>query len=145
MDVAELLLVALRVFHAAAAMLWLGGAIYYLVAVLPATRRMGDDGAAIAGTAQRLYGEWATPATIVMLASGVVLAFDRLSQGKGGLFYAVLLAAKIVAALFAFWLVSLRRRRRRRPLTGWRSRPDVIVGLGLFAFTIGVVLSSIWQ
>lgn len=145
MDVAELLLVALRVFHAAAAMLWLGGAIYYLVAVLPTTRNKGEEGAAIAGTAQRLYGEWATPATIVMLASGVVMSFDRLSEGKGGLYYAVLLAAKIIAALLAFWLVSLRRGRRRRPITGWRSRPDVIVGLGLFAFTIGVILSSVWQ
>jgi uncharacterized membrane protein len=144
-DVAELLLVALRVFHAAAAMLWLGGGIYYLVAVLPATRNKGEDGAAIAGTAQRLYGEWATPATIVMLASGVVLVFDRLSEGKGGLFYAALLAAKVVAALIAFWLVTLRRGNRRRPLTGWRSRPETIVALGLFAFIMGVILSSIWQ
>lgn len=145
MDVAELLLVALRVFHAAAAMLWLGGAIYYLIAVLPATRQQGEDGAAIAGAAQRLYGEWAQPATIVMLASGIVLVFDRLSEGKGGLSYAVLLAAKVIAALVAFWLVTLRRGRRRRPITGWRSRPELIVALGLFAFVMGVILSSVWQ
>lgn len=145
MDVAELLLVTLRVFHAAAAMLWLGGALYYLIAVLPATRDKGEDGAAIAGSAQRLYGEWATPATIVMLASGTVLVFDRLSEGKGGLLYAALLAAKVVAALLAFWLVTLRRGRRRRPVAGWRSRPELVVGLGLFAFVMGVILSSIWQ
>ncbi|MFW6074231.1 MAG: copper resistance protein CopD [Chloroflexota bacterium] len=137
MSVPDLLLLALRVFHALAAMIWLGGGIYYLVAVVPATRGHDESGA-VASRAQQYFGEWAQPATLVMLATGMVLVFDRLSEGKGGLTYAGLLGFKILAALAAFGLVLNRRR-------GRRTRTDLVVLLGLIAFGMGVVLSSVWQ
>jgi hypothetical protein len=80
---------------------------------------------------------------MVMVVTGGVLVFDRLSNGNAGLTYVALMAAKIVAALAAFWLAGVRPARRavRR---GRRSAPEVIVALGLLAFVIGVGLSSVY-
>lgn len=138
MSVPDLLLLVLRLFHALAAMIWLGGGFYYLVAVIPATRSSEAESREFAGRAQYFYGEWAQAATLVMLATGVILAFDALSEGQGGLKYAGLLGLKVVAAVAAFALVLNRRR-------GEPSRTDLVVGLGIIAFALGVIISSVWE
>src|SRR3954464_11822392 len=93
-------------------MMWLGGGGYFLLALRPAIRATDDTARAVGAAAQRAFGEWAQVATIVMLATGAVLSFERLSTGRGGLTYAILLALKIVSALAAFWLAGLRPKRR---------------------------------
>ena len=132
MDVNQLALISLRVFHAAAALIWLGGGLYYFVAVRP------GGPSEFATEAQRRFQEWARPATLVMLASGVILLFEGLSSNTAGLTYVSVLSAKILAALAAFWLVT---RRRRGP---GRSAAERALALGMLAFVLGVVISSIW-
>lgn len=145
MTASEAFLLLLRLAHAFAAAVWLGGGVYYLVAIRPALRESAEPPRAFVAAAQSLYGEWARVTTVVMLATGVVLMFDRLSNAGGGLTYAAALAAKIVAALAAFWLAGVRPGRRRRGAKPERrSQPEVILALGAFAFGIGVVLASVY-
>lgn len=132
MDVNQVALISLRVFHAVAALIWLGGGLYYVVAVRPG----GDS--EFASSAQRRFREWARPATMVMLATGVVLLFEGLSSNTAGITYAAILALKIIAALAAFWLVSVRNR------AGQRSRSERAVSLGMAAFVLGVIISTVW-
>ncbi|MEZ4523093.1 MAG: hypothetical protein R3A46_15860 [Thermomicrobiales bacterium] len=132
MDVNQIVLISLRVFHAVAAVVWLGGGLYYFVALRP----LGDR--ETARQAQQRFREWAQPATLIMLASGTILLFDGLSSSRAGVTYAAILALKIGAALAAFWLVSFRRRRPGAP------RPSLALSLGMAAFVLGVVISSIW-
>jgi len=142
---AEAFLLLLRLAHGFAAVVWLGGGVYYLVAIRPALRESADPPREFVAAAQALYGEWARAMTVVMLATGVVLMFDRLSNAGGGLPYAVALAGKIAAALLAFWLAGLRPRRRRRGAApARRSRPELILALGAVAFGVGVILASVW-
>ncbi len=132
MSVNDLALLALRVSHAVAALIWLGGGLYYLIAIRPLANQE------LASSAQRRFGEWARPATLVMLATGVVLLFEGLSSNTAGITYAGLLALKIVAALGAFWLVSVRNRSRGGSVA------ERAVALGMAAFVLGVVISTIW-
>jgi uncharacterized membrane protein len=132
----EAALIALRVFHALAALIWLGGGLYYLIAIRPLSQR--PESREFIQQAQARFQEWARTATLVMIASGTVLLFEGLSSGRGGITYAAILAGKIAAALAAFWLVSLRRRRRGT------SRAEVALGLGMAAFVLGVFISSTW-
>lgn len=135
----------LRLAHAFAAATWLGGGVYYLVAIRPALRESASPPREFVAAAQSLYGEWARVTTVVMLATGVILTVDRLSNAGGGLTYAVALAAKIVAALGAFWLAGLRPGRRRGGVrAARRSRPELILGLGALSFGVGVALASIY-
>ena len=136
------MLVALRVIHNVSAVVWLGGGVYYLIALRPAARESDSAGQTLVVAAQRAFGEWAQVATIMLLATGVVLTFERLSVGRGGLTYAALLAAKILSALWAFALVRARVRRRRR--RNQRSSSELIVTLGFVALTLGIVLATIY-
>jgi uncharacterized membrane protein len=142
----EWYLVGLRVAHALAAMAWLGGGVYYLLALRPAGRSIGASAADVTGAAQRAFGEWAQIATVVMLGTGAVLMFERLSDGDGGITYAALLAGKVVAALAAFWFAGVRPvRRSRRRAPSRRVAPELIVALGTIAFVLGVILSSVFD
>ena len=132
MDVNQIALLSLRVFHSLAALVWVGGGIYYLVAVRP---QGGDE---FARQAQQRFLEWARPATLVMIATGVVLIFDGLSSNTAGLTYVATLTVKVSVALTAFWFVSWRPRGDRS------SRAQLAVSLGTGAFVLGVVISSIW-
>lgn len=143
MSIAEWLLLFLRVAHALAATVWVGGGIYYLLALRPAVRATGRPPDATIAAAQRSFGEWARTSTVVMVATGAVLMFDRLATDGEGVTYAVLLAAKILAAIGAFWLVSGQRRRRRRPGMS-RSTAEVVLACGLVAYILGVALASVY-
>lgn len=136
------MLVILRVAHGAAAVVWLGGGVYFALALRPAFQEADSAGQAVLAAAQRAYGEWAQFATIVLLATGVVLTFERLSDGAGGLTYAVLLAGKILAALWAFVLVRVRVRRGKR--RNQRYHSELILTLGFIAFTLGIVLATLY-
>jgi uncharacterized membrane protein len=142
---ADWFLLGLRIAHGLAAMLWLGGGVYFLLALRPALRDGDDRSRALVAAAQRAYGEWAQAATVVMLATGAVLSFDRLSSERGGLTYALLLAVKVASALAAFWLVGVRPGRRAASKRGSsRSRPELVAALGLTAFVLGVALSTVY-
>jgi uncharacterized membrane protein len=140
-NVRDWLLLGLRLAHALAAAVWLGGGVYFLLILRPALRQRGDEARTLLADAQRAFGEWSQVATLTMIATGAVLTFDRLSSGRGGLTYAALLAAKIVAALAAFWLIGVRTTRRR---AARRSAPDLVLMFGLVAFVLGVALSSVY-
>ena len=143
MPAGDWFLLALRLAHALAAMVWLGGGVYYLLAVRPASREAEEPPRAFIAAAQGNYAEWAQVSVMVMVVTGGVLVFDRLSNGSAELTYVALMALKIVAALVAFWLAGMRPRRRMTGATR-RSAPEVIVALGLLAFAIGVALSSVY-
>jgi uncharacterized membrane protein len=136
------MLVALRVAHSVAAVVWLGGGVYFVLALRPALQEADSAGQAVVSAAQRAYGEWSKIATIVLLGTGVVLTFERLSDGTGGLTYVALLAAKVVAGVWAFVLVRARIRPRRR--RNQRSSSELILTLGFVAFTLGVILATLY-
>jgi hypothetical protein len=82
-----------------------------------------------------------------LIATGVILTFDRLTNGRGTVVYVILLAIKIVAALIAFGLTGTfvgRSRVRRGAGKTVISRSWLILGLGTVALIIGITLSAIY-
>jgi uncharacterized membrane protein len=147
MSASEWILLALRLVHSLAAMVWLGGGVYLLLVMRPAIREQDEPPRAFLAATSEHFREWAQVATIAMVASGVVLMLDRLSNGSGGWLYVTLLVTKIVAALAAFWLAGVRPVRRRARTSGTdarRATPELLVMLGLLAFVLGVGLSSVY-
>lgn len=161
MNIASAARLFLRLAHALAAVAWLGGGAYYVLALRPQLKHGGGDEAAraLARDAQRQFGEWASIATLLLIVTGVILMYDQLSNGKGTLAYVLMLVVKVGAALIAFWLAGSfgrRRARRVRPAranvpvapAGWRraliDRAWLILTLGSVAFLLGIVLSSLY-
>lgn len=138
---------ALRLAHSFAALVWLGGGVYFLVAIRPAQRALAQQAEvmeqqevnggipaatppnALISAMQGSYAEWAQAATLIMLASGVILIVDRLAVLTDHLIYAVALGIKVLAAVIALWMTTVSGHHRRRwgqsvgqPGTGNRQR-----------------------
>ena len=148
MDIADAGQIILRLAHGLAAAVWVGGGAYYVLAVRPNVRSRGDEESRALGIAiQREFGEWGAVATIIMIASGVILMFERLSGGRGTEAYFFLLVIKIVMALVAFWMTGVLRPRgggSRRKRTGKLDTAWVVLGLSAMAFLLGALLTTIW-
>ncbi len=147
MDIPAIARVLLRLAHAIAAALWLGGGAYYVLALRPALRSVDPEARAVGQAAQAEFGEWASVATIILIATGVVMTFDKLTNGRGTTVYVILLGVKIVAAVAAFWLTGtfVQSARKRRPKRSTLlNRSWVVLTLGTLAFVIGVVLSVLY-
>ncbi len=147
MDIPAITRMLLRLAHAVAAALWLGGGAYYVLALRPALRSADPATREVGRVAQAEFGEWASVATIVLIATGVVMTFDRLTNGQGTTVYVILLGIKIVAAIAAFWLTGTFVRNARSRPRGTRSvlnRSWVILTLGTVAFVVGIALSVVY-
>jgi hypothetical protein len=76
---------------------------------------------------------------LVLLATGAVLSFDRLSRGAGGL-YAGLLALKVLCAVVAYQF-AFRWRRVGLPVGGLDGR--VVLLFGFAAVLLAAVLKGV--
>ncbi len=116
-DLAEGLLVVLRWLHAAATIVFLG---WSAVLWLDGPPR-GDVPAA-----RQRFKEVTELSLLVLLATGAVLTFDRLSHGAGGI-YAGVLALKVACAVVTYQF-AFRWRRVGLPVGGMDGRMVLIFG-----------------
>ncbi|HLZ59877.1 MAG TPA: hypothetical protein VKR06_23255 [Ktedonosporobacter sp.] len=138
-----------RVAHIIAAAAWVGGSLFYQVAVLPALRNASSPG----GVAAQIAAQFKRIVNLcmgVLLLSGGYLIFDRLSQTTLGLPYLVVLALKVVAALLMFMLAiylgqSNIRRLAKRSTWISRSAPQWMLALGILVFILGALLNALFE
>ncbi len=147
MELAAIARIVLRVVHAVAAVIWLGGGLYYMLAVRPLRRGSEPQVLDVVQRAQEGFRQWSVAATALLVGSGVALMFDRLADGRGTISYVALLALKVGAGGLALWLAwSVRPRRAGRARasrwvfgSGW-----AILTLGTIAYVLGVLLSVLY-
>ena len=139
MDVADIILLVIRWAHALAAVVWIGGSLFMLLAARPALRLLrnetGYDNAG--GLAGRALSAEFRPIVLtaigVLIVSGVVLTVDRLTSDAAGMAYTAVLVAKIALAVYAFVIAWLLPRR------GWASPQPSPRGSRLLAGLSGPV------
>ncbi|MBV9121294.1 MAG: hypothetical protein JOZ39_11355, partial [Chloroflexi bacterium] len=117
--------VAIRWLHLAAAVVWMGGSAFYLIALGPGKISNGEI--------DRRFREAVQVCIVTLLVTGAVITFDRL-QLEPGPSYVVTLGLKMALAIWMFVLaqdLASRARRRmlerrlgqtapvRRPSQGW--------------------------
>jgi hypothetical protein len=131
-NLAEGLLVVLRWLHAAATIVFLGWS-----AVLWLDGPPRGDGPA----ARQRFKEITDLSLLVLLATGAVLTFDRLSHGAGGV-YAGILALKVACAVVAYQF-AFRWRRAGLPIGGLDGRMVLIFGAA--TVLLAVVLEGVFE
>jgi hypothetical protein len=129
---AEALLVVLRWLHALATIVFLGWSAVLWLDGPP----HGD-----ASFARQRFREVTELSLLVLLATGAVLTFDRLSRGAGGL-YAGVLALKVVCAVVAYQF-AFRWRRVGLPVGGLDGR--VVLIFGAAAVLLAAVLKGVFD
>lgn len=122
MTALDIILLLIRWAHALAAVVWIGGSLFLLLAARPALRRAalrqidagGRSAPEILGRA--LAAEFrpiVTTAIGALIVSGVILSAQRLTSDAAGGAYTAFLVAKIALSGYAFVIAWLLPRRQR--------------------------------
>lgn len=142
------LIVLIRWFHALAAAAWVGGMLFYVVVLPPALKHLdvsSQRGAVVASIAKQ-FQELTQAAIAVLLLTGAVLTFDRLSQPHVLRPYVVVLAVKIVLSLLMVALAgALGRRPAVRRWPRWLTVPYLILALGLVVYLLALALQVLFD
>ena len=103
-------------FHSLAAVAWIGGSIFYVLVLRPAQRRAGVYGEAVTPEVTTQFRGLVDSCIAVLLVTGTVMLFDRLTDSTTGTIYVATVSIKIGLAL---WMFAMARRRwlRRRATT----------------------------
>lgn len=151
MDGLDIILLIIRWAHALAAVVWIGGSLFLLLAARPALRNADPDG--LVGRALAVeFRPMVATAIAVLIVSGVILTVDRLTSEAAGIAYTGALIAKIVLAVYAFgiaWLLPRRRERERGRQTG-RIRgallgPVALTIIGVLVIGLADVLTWLFE
>ena len=140
MDATDLLLLAMRWLHAAAAVVWIGAIWFELFVALPAL----DAGSAndVLARFDAAMREIVQTALIVFLVSGAMLTVERLSHGAAGPAYVWLLGLKIVLAVVMFQVgFRFRGARGSRRVRGLQ----MMAALGLAIVFLATVLKWLYE
>jgi uncharacterized membrane protein len=142
LDLREVLLVAIRWSHAAAAVALVGGSAFYLFVLAPALRRAGTTAGEVVGKGVEAgFKELLDISIVVLVVSGGLLTFERLSSGAASTTYVIVLALKILVSVLLYrWALQVRRGR------GWESREArFLVGSGFLVVFLATVLKTLYE
>lgn len=109
MDLNDLFKIVVRWAHFISAAAWVGGSIFWLFVLKPSSKNRPDD----TDFERSIQGEFRTlvnTCIFVMLATGAIMTFDRLSSTTLGSNYVLIFGLKIAAVSFMFYLIRAQRR-----------------------------------
>ncbi len=143
MQPADLPMVLIRWAHSLAAIAWVGGALFHWVVLGPAARESlsPEHLALLHEKLGAAFRELAQVGTAIFVITGALMAFERLSSGSVPPAYALLLAAKVLLAMFMFHLAL---QMQRRPGTGvgpWRA----MFAVGSTVVLLAIILRTIYE
>lgn len=143
--------VLMRTVHLVAATAWVGGSLFYLLALVPGLRAAGPAPALTAKISE-YFRKIVSTSMGVLVLTGVYLTVDRLTTTTLGPAYLVVLGVKIAVVLVMMGLAlyqaqeGVSRLRRARPRTRWWTvTPRLILALGLLAFVLGALLTTLFE
>ena len=155
----DVFLLIAKWLHVLSAAAWVGGGIFYLLALRPASKRIKPARGFMAAVGSE-FGTLVNTSVVVLVATGVVLALDRLSSGAADAPYIVTLGVKSALSLWMFVMVqSLRRQSRSAEAldqivegAGGRSRLrsvlssyEMLVALGLMVFLLSSLMGDLFE
>ena len=150
MSLNDVLFLVMRWLHNLAAVAWVGGGIYYLLIVRPRLRRSPET--QDEPTPGRDFLSLVNTAFGVLLVTGVVLTFHRVTSGFIGVPYVAVLAAKVFLAFCMFYLVRFlpnrKRKERQTKSRSWLpavSSATAVVLIGVVILLLADVLSSLFE
>lgn len=161
MDTGELFLLIVRWLHLASAAAWVGGSIFYLLVLRPAIRSTSGSHGPLLSAAGKEFRTLVNACIAVLVATGVILAFDRLTEDIVDSSYVIALAIKSVLSVWMFMQVQSERRRSEflgalargeAPPSGWLGtalRPvsgyNALVIIGIVVFLLSDLLKVLFE
>ena len=132
MSISDVFLLLVRWLHLLAAVSWVGGSVFYLLVLRPAVRRSGESGSTLPAAVAREFRSLVGLCIAVLVLTGAILTFDRLTSPATDAAYVATLAVKVSLAVVMFVLAHRARRARR---AAPRPSPEPAVG-GMLAVRV---------
>ena len=162
MSIADIFLLVIRWLHVISAVLWVGGSLFYLLVLRPILKKTDQGDSAFSRTLALEFRGLVDTCIFVLILTGGILTFDRLTSEVVEVPYVVILAAKITLGLWMFYLALSRRRTGRftdPPRTSdpgikvspWRkfarglSGYNLIAILGILVFLLADLLKVVFE
>ena len=112
MTTSDLFLLLIRWLHLVSAAAWVGGSLFYLLVLLPAVSRSAEPSGILTSTATE-FRALVNTCIVVLMATGLILAFNRLTDSVVDEPYVATLALKSGLSVWMILLVHAERRRTR--------------------------------
>lgn len=147
MLVLDIILLVIRWAHALAAVTWIGGSLFMLLAARPALRSVAGSGPVGRALATEFRPVVAT-AIGVLIITGVILSVQRLTSDAAGPAYTALLVAKIALAVYAFviaWRLPRRRAARAGRLGATLGGPAALIIAGVIVIGLADALGWLFE
>jgi uncharacterized membrane protein len=110
MSATDVFILIVRWLHLVAAAVWIGGSIFYLLVLRPAARQQPESGGPIAKVVASRFRSLVDLSIVVLVATGAIITFDRLTGGTVGVSYVTVLAVKVALSAWMFAAVQMERR-----------------------------------
>ena len=155
MDINDLIKIIVRWAHLISAAAWVGGSIFWLLVLKPSSKNISDD-VELNRSAQKEFRALVNTCIFVMLATGAIMTFDRLSSTTLGSNYVLIMGLKIATVSLMFYLIRAQRKSYSNKAsiknkTGIKTLParllssyNLIIVLGLLAFLLSDLLYHIY-
>ena len=147
MPVLDAILLIIRWAHALAAVTWIGGSLFMLLAARPALRS-ADPGGVVSRVLAAEFRPVVATAIGVLIVTGVILTVDRLTSDAAGIAYTAVLVAKILLAGYAFgiaWLLPRRPGNDAGGVSGAFSGPVALTVAGIIVIGLADVLAWLFE
>ena len=154
MSPGEIFILVVRWIHTIAGVAWIGGSLFYLYVLRPASKKSTNDLASYTAIASEFRAVVDT-AVMVLIITGVVLAFDRLTSKYTDVTYVSVLGVKVVLSLWMFWLAGVLQKRRRAKAVASSSgvgrtqrvfsSANLIAIIGIIVFMLSDLLQALFE
>ena len=122
MSVGDVFLLVVRWLHLLSAVAWIGGCLFYLLVLRPVLNRSPSTLGSVSAFVAREFRLVSDTCIVVLIATGVILAFDRLTEGFIDVPYAATLGLKSVLTIWMF-LIAWTERRHVAIMEGYYRNP----------------------
>ena len=148
----------MRWAHFISASAWIGGGIFWLVVLRPAVKNDKSDDSRINKNVSSEFRSLVDTCLFVLLATGAVMTFDRLTPGTLGVSYLIVLGVKLSMVAVMFYMVRDKRQTAwdYKSLRNIRKNPkgsifrviagyNLIIVLGLSVYLLSSLLRSMYE
>ena len=161
MNAGDVFLLVVRWLHLVSGAAWVGGSLFYLLVLRPASRRGGESSGLLTSAADE-FRVLVNTCIAILVATGIIMTFNRLTDTVVGEGYVAVLALKAGLSVWMIVLVHAERRRRRaRAAVGAAERREpvsmpqrivraasgfnALVALGIAVFLLSDLLKVLYE
>ena len=161
MTISDILILLIRWLHLTSSSAWIGGGIFYILILQPLINKNPQAFISLKSSTGRAFQSLSNICIIVMIATGAIMGFDRLTESVTDISYAITLSVKVVLSIWIIIQMQMLRRKKMiskidesimplptsmlrkivKPFTGYNG----IVITGILVFFVSDVLGMIFE